>query len=175
MGGPVINAGISLSHCEHAIEPGCQIDFAGPARGIHLRLSPVMTLRVGTDLTSVQAVREAVRDHGDRYLHRIYTEAELRDCHTSHGIVHERLAARFAAKEATLKVLRPADGGIAWKCVEVVRHPSGWVGLELTGEAASIAATEQLSDFALSISHEGDYASAVVIAQRTTEIDTTVR
>ena len=124
-----------------------------------------MALRVGIDLVSVGAVREAVHDHGDRYLERLFTEAELRDCKTEHGLAVERLAVRFAAKEATLKVLRPADEGISWKSMEVVRHHTGWVGISLSGSAASIAEHERLKGFALSVAHESDYATAVVVAE----------
>ena len=92
-----------------------------------------MAVRVGIDLVSVDTVRESIREHGDRYLERIYTEAELRDCLGAEGTVPERLAARFAAKEATIKVLRPTDQPIPWRNIEVIRHPSGWVELELSG------------------------------------------
>ena len=122
-------------------------------------------MRVGIDLVSIASVRQSIREHGDRYLERVYTEDELRDCRTDHGIVAERLAARFAAKEATIKVLRPVDEAIPWSALGVVRHSSGWVGVELSGRAAELAAEAGLSDFALSISHEADYASAVVIAE----------
>jgi holo-[acyl-carrier protein] synthase len=122
-------------------------------------------MRVGIDVVSVDAVRTSLRDHGPRYAKRIYTEGELRDCTTAEGIVPERLAARFAAKEATLKVLRPIDEAIPWRTIGVVRHGAGWVTVELSGRAAELAAEAGLSDFVLSIAHEADYASAVVIAE----------
>ncbi len=124
-----------------------------------------MAMRVGIDLVSVDAVRESISEHGARYLERIYTEGELRDCRTDQGIIAERLAARFAAKEATLKVLRPVDEAIPWRTIEVVRQGAGWLEVELSGRAADLAAEGGLSDFALSISHEADYASAIVIAE----------
>jgi holo-[acyl-carrier protein] synthase len=124
-----------------------------------------MARRVGIDLVSVNAVRDSIREFGDRYLKRFYTEAELRDCDTGQGIVAERLAARFAAKEATLKVLRPGDEAIPWRTMGVVRHGPGWVTVELSGRAATLAAESGLRDFELSISHEDNYASAVVIAE----------
>ncbi len=124
-----------------------------------------MALRVGIDLVSVDAIGEAVRDHGDRYLQRLYTEAELRDCRSDHGVALERLAVRFAAKEATLKVLRPSDQGISWKSMEVVKHPTGWVGISLSGSAARIAEAEGLGGFVLSVAHEENYATAVVVAE----------
>jgi len=121
-------------------------------------------MRVGIDLASVASVRESIGDHGDRYLQRIYTEAELHDCRSAEGFVAERLAARFAAKEAALKVLRPREDAIPWHDIQVVRDPSGWVGLTLSGAAARLAAEQGLGELALSISHEAGFATAVVIA-----------
>jgi holo-[acyl-carrier protein] synthase len=122
-------------------------------------------MRVGIDMVSVDAVRESIRQHGDRYVKRIYTEGELSDCHTDQGLIPERLAARFAAKEATLKVLRPVNEAIPWRTIEIVRHGAGWVSVKLSGRAAALAAEAQLGNFELSICHEGNYASAVVIAE----------
>ncbi len=121
-----------------------------------------MAQRVGIDLTSVTTVREAVAAHGDRYLERVYTAQELTDC----GGDAARLAGRFAAKEATLKVLRPAaDTPLPWSDIEIVRDPGGHVELHLTGLAAARAASEGLAEFAVSLTHDGDAACAVVIAQ----------
>jgi holo-[acyl-carrier protein] synthase len=119
---------------------------------------------VGIDLVSVDAVREAIDTHAERYLERVYTERELADCTSPQGVDPERLAARFAAKEAALKVLRAGEVGLSLKAIEVRRNPGGWVDLELTGTAAELARASGLEEFALSISHEGAYATAVVVA-----------
>jgi holo-[acyl-carrier protein] synthase len=124
-----------------------------------------MSLRVGTDLVSIETVRGSISDHGGHYLERVYTERELQDCHTPNGIDPERLAARFAAKEATLKVLRPRDEGIPWNSIEVRRDPFGWVELELTGPAAVLASEAGVTELSLSIAHEGEFAAAVVVAR----------
>lgn len=124
-----------------------------------------MAMRVGIDLVAVRSVRESIRDHGERYLQRIYTERELRDCSDGEQVAAERLAGRFAAKEATLKVLRPDREAVPWSAIEVVRDPAGWVELELSGPAAALAARRGLDGFALSISHEDGYATAVAVAE----------
>ena len=81
-----------------------------------------MAQRVGIDLASAQRVREALEAHGARYLDRIFTAAEQGDCAGD----PVRLAARYAAKEATVKVLRPdPDTAIPLRDIEVVRAPSG--------------------------------------------------
>ncbi len=123
-----------------------------------------MPVRVGIDLVSVDSVRRSIENHGARYLERVYTERELADCSAPSGIDPERLAARFAAKEAALKVLRPGDVGVSLLAIEVHRYPGGWVELELSGAAAALASEAGVSNFALSITHEAGFASAVVIA-----------
>jgi holo-[acyl-carrier protein] synthase len=120
--------------------------------------------RVGIDLTSVEVVREAVSTHGDRYLNRVYTAREQADCAGDPA----RLAGRFAAKEAAIKVLRPArDEALPWSDIEVVRGRDGYVELRLAGLAAAHASEQGLQDFAVSLTHEGDAACAVVVAQTT--------
>jgi holo-[acyl-carrier protein] synthase len=126
-----------------------------------------MALRVGTDLVLVDTVRESLDRHAEHYLERVYTRREVEDCRSARGLDAERLAARFAAKEATLKVLRPREEGIPWSAIEVRRDPSGWVALELSGPAAALADREGVTELSLSIAHEGDFATAVVVASCT--------
>jgi holo-[acyl-carrier protein] synthase len=121
-----------------------------------------MAMRVGVDLASVTGIREAMTAHGDRYLNRVYTPRELLDC----GGDPARLAGRFAAKEAAIKVLRPGqDTSLPWSDIEVLRQPEGHVVLRLAGFAALRAEHEGLVAFSVSVSHEGDTACAVVLAE----------
>jgi holo-[acyl-carrier protein] synthase len=121
-----------------------------------------MPYRVGIDLVAVESIAAAVRLHGDRYLERLFTPRELADC----GGAAERLAARYAAKEATIKALRPGPrDSVPWNDIEVVRSPEGWVDLQLHGRTARFAAVTGIGGFAVSLTHEGEYASAVVIAE----------
>jgi holo-[acyl-carrier protein] synthase len=124
-----------------------------------------MALRVGIDLVATDAVRDSIASHGDRYLDRIYSAHELSDCSSATAVDPERLAGRFAAKEATFKVLRVGDEAVGWRDVEVRRHPSGWVELLLSGQAATLAGEAGISDLALSLSHDQGFAAAVVVAE----------
>jgi holo-[acyl-carrier protein] synthase len=117
-------------------------------------------MRVGTDLVRVHEVAASITRFGDRYLRRVYTDHELTSC----GGEPSRLAARFAAKEATIKVLRPADARPDWRAIEVRRHASGACDLHLSGTAAAQASAAGITSLAVSLSHEGDLATAVVIA-----------
>jgi holo-[acyl-carrier protein] synthase len=123
-----------------------------------------MPLRVGIDLASVELVRDAIEAHGDHYLQRVYTERELSECTMDAVPDPERLAARFAAKEATLKVLNPGEVGLALTAIEVVRADDGAVALELAGQAARLAGESGITELTLSLTHEGGLAAAVVVA-----------
>ena len=121
--------------------------------------------RVGVDLVRVDAVQDALTTFGHRYLDRIFTAGEQADSESAPQTPDtQRLAARFAAKEATLKVLRPERHWFDWRQIEVVRHSGGWVELALHGAARAQAEAEGLHRFSLSLSHEHDYAIAVVCA-----------
>jgi len=110
--------------------------------------------RIGLDLVSVEAVAAAIATHGDRYLRRTYTEEELRDCAGE----PERLAARFAAKEAAMKALDRGDEPLPWTSIAVHRDAGGRPTLQLSGAAA------ELANFELSLTHDGGYSAAVVLA-----------
>ena len=126
--------------------------------------TPAAGLRVGVDLVATQAVAQSIANFGDRYLQRIFTAGELADSTTEQGEPSTlKLAARFAAKEATLKVLRPAHRWYDWRSIEVRKVGSGWTELQLHGEAALQAEAQGLHSFSLSLSHECEYAIAVVI------------
>jgi holo-[acyl-carrier protein] synthase len=78
-----------------------------------------------------------------------------------------RFAARFAAKEAVVKVLRPIDVRPDWKSIEVHRDPQGWCEINLCDLAHDLATRAGITALAVSLTHDGAYASAVVVAQIT--------
>ena len=124
-----------------------------------------MGLRVGIDLVKVTTVSSSIDEHGEHYLHRVYTDAEIADCTGPAGLDPLRLASRFAAKEATMKVLRVGDAAVPWPAIEVRRNPGGAPEVVLHGPAAQRADDDGIEDLALSFTHEEEYAGAVVVAQ----------
>src|SRR5205085_3129716 len=122
--------------------------------------------RVGIDLVQVSRIADSLDRFGARFTDRLFTAAELAYANAAPELTCERLAARFAAKEAAKKALGLTDG-IGWRDIEVARARSGACELVLHGPAAAGAGPCTL---ALSLSHEGDYATAVVIADRTTPL-----
>ena len=115
----------------------------------------------GIDLVEVERVARLMREHGDRFLERCFTEGERAYAASSEKLRDERLAVRFAAKEAALKALGTGwRGGIAWTDVEVVRAPSGEPSLRVTGEAGRVASGLGVASWRLALTHAGGMAAA---------------
>ena len=133
-----------------------------------------MRARVGIDLVYIHDVRDALSTFGERYLSRIFTARERAYCCEDWPLsrspiacmasppprVAQRLAARFAAKEAVFKLLR-SPGGVGYRDVEVV---SGGGDVVLSGAAAELARARNLGPIDISLTHEGDYAAACATA-----------
>jgi serine O-acetyltransferase len=128
------------------------------------RGSPLEGIRVGVDLTSVTEVRSSITTFGQQYTKRVYTERELADSSSELDAMARSLAARFAAKEAVLKVLGNLEDPPRWTEIEVRRTPEGPCEIHLTGRAASLAAQSHLDTWAVSLTHEAEMAAAVVVA-----------
>lgn len=124
-------------------------------------------LRVGVDLVRVSRVEESIAAFGERFVTRVFTAGEIAYADGAPGPAEraERLAARFAAKEATIKALSLTDVGTDWRAIEVVKDAHGAPSLVLHGSAAAAARAESVTELSLSLSHEGDQAIAVVVAQ----------
>ena len=115
---------------------------------------------VGLDLVAVSRFA-AVLARRPRLADRLFTVTELIEA----GGRTERLAARFAAKEAVLKALGVGLGAGRWHDLEVRRTPSGAPLLTVAGRFAVLAAEAGFTHFDVSLSHDGDVAGAVVIGR----------
>ena len=124
---------------------------------------------VGVDLVQLSRVEESLTRFGDRFLRRVFTEGEIAYATAAPSQTSKRLAARFAAKEATVKALDLVERGVGWREIEVGRGPSGAPTLLLHGGALAAAEEAGVEHLSLSLSHEGDYATAVVITTRETQ------
>ncbi|HEX4208299.1 MAG TPA: holo-ACP synthase [Ktedonobacteraceae bacterium] len=122
--------------------------------------------QVGIDIVKVCHIQDSIERFGNRFLNRIFTKGELAYCQSlsSASAVAQSMAARFAAKEATIKVLRPEVYMLDWRNIEIHRSEGGWCDLVLSGEATDLARSRGIAAFSVSMSHEEEYATAVVIA-----------
>ena len=74
-----------------------------------------MIAGTGTDLTEIARIQQALERYGERFLKRVYTDAEIRYCQRKRHTAAESLAARFAAKEAGAKALGTGIAqGVGW-------------------------------------------------------------
>lgn len=119
-----------------------------------------MKLATGVDLVDIARIRDAIERHGEKFLARIYTEAEQRECN---GRV-ESLAARFAAKEAAAKALGCGIGNVSWLDVEVIGDENHAPRLYLHSEGEKVAERLGLSTWSVSLSHTESQAIAFVVA-----------
>ena len=95
---------------------------------------------------------------------RLFTPGELAYARSAHDPT-ERLAARFAAKEAVLKAMGLGLGACGWHDIEVVRASSGAPSLLLRGRAADHAAERGVRRWHLSLTHTTVLAEAIAIAE----------
>src|SRR5919201_6376332 len=119
----------------------------------------------GIDLIEVERVAASIERFGERFLKRVFTDAEIRYCRSKHNFA-ERFAARFAAKEAGMKAIGTGwRGGVAWREVEVRREPGGRPSISFSGRAAEYAARLGMRRASLSLSHTAVHAIAQVILE----------
>lgn len=117
----------------------------------------------GVDIVAIARIGEMRDRHGDRFLERVYTPTEREYCLASKTPL-VRLAGRFAAKEAVLKVLGTGwRGGIGWTDVETLPDRFGRPHVFLHNECARLATEQGIESVLMSISHAGDYAIASAI------------
>ena len=119
-----------------------------------------MKLSTGVDLIEIERIREAIERHGNKFIARIFTESEQREC----GGRTASLAARFAAKEATAKALGCGIGDVSWLDIEVRGDENNAPHLYLYGEGEKMAGKLGLLQWSVSLSHTETQAIAFVVA-----------
>jgi holo-[acyl-carrier protein] synthase len=124
-----------------------------------------MIVGTGIDIAEVPRIVQSIERFGERFLHRIFTSAEIRYCDSKANRA-ERYAARFAAKEAAMKALGTGwNHGVRWRDCEVTRMPGGRPTLTFHGKAAEFAAKLGTKNIALSLTHTKEQAMAQVILE----------
>ena len=128
-----------------------------------------MNLSSGIDLIEIDRIQKALERHGERFLKRVFTDAELAPLRTKNiktaqpRVIAAELAARFVAKEACSKALGTGIGPVSWKDMEIVNERSGKPTLRLSGRAAQIANFLGYTTWSVSLTHSRDMAAAVVV------------
>jgi holo-[acyl-carrier protein] synthase len=115
---------------------------------------------IGVDLALIPRLRQMVARWDDRFLRRVFTDEEIAYCRRRRDPI-PHFAARFAAKEATLKALGTGlQLGVSWREMEVRRERGAAPTMVLSGRCRVIARAKGGDRVLLSLTHEGDYALA---------------
>lgn len=117
-------------------------------------------VRVGCDVVAVVDIAESLAAFGDRYLNKVFTADEINDCQGEGRV--QRLAARFAAKEAVIKAFAQPDMPFPFREIEVTRDGPLPV-IRLGGTVAQGAQRQRWLRTSLSLSHAECHAMAVVV------------
>jgi len=113
---------------------------------------------IGIDIIEIARIKKTITRWGDIFLRRVYTDAELERYREKPS----SLAARFACKEAVMKLLGTGRNGLHWREIETLSHPSGKPRLNLYGRAQNQANKLGINEIAVSLSHSKEYAIAYV-------------
>ena len=117
-----------------------------------------MILGVGIDMVKIDKLKEAISKWGQGFIDRVFNENEV--AHINEGkIYYQRLAARFAAKEAVIKAISK-EYPLALKDIVILNKKNGAPYCEFKKDINI--------NILLSISHIEDYAVACAIAQKKT-------
>ena len=119
-----------------------------------------MKLSTGVDLIEIERIRDAIERYGDKFIARIFTQSEQREC----GGRVASLAARFAAKEATAKALGCGIGDVSWLDIEVRGDENNAPHLYLHGAGEKMARRLGLLNWSVRLSHTEIQAIAFVVA-----------
>ena len=125
-----------------------------------------MIAGIGVDIVDIARIQALLDRYGDRFLRRVYTNAET--AYAMSGVNRaERLAGRFAVKEALMKALGTGKSqGILWRDVETVRGRSGKPEVRLHGQAMLWMTLRGGVAVHVSIAHDGGKAVAFVILEK---------
>jgi holo-[acyl-carrier protein] synthase len=127
-----------------------------------------MIIGLGSDLVDIRRIKSTLSRFGDRFIARIYTDAERERSERRAGIRVASYARRFAAKEACSKALGTGfRRGVFWRDMGVVNLASGKPTMALSGGAAirlaEITPAGMVAQIDLSITDDHPIAQAIVI------------
>ena len=126
-----------------------------------------MNIAHGIDLVDFPRIAEMFARHGQRFMDRVFTAAEQEYANANKNRM-EKLAGRFAAKEAILKLLGTGwRGKIAWTDIEIINNEMGQPQVTVSGEVKEIAQRLGIGDISVSITHTANFAIASATALTT--------
>jgi len=124
---------------------------------------------VGTDIIEVSRIEKLIKEKGDKFLNKIYTQKEIDYCESKGSNKYQHYAGRFAAKEAAFKAVSgsmwPVFSKIKFKDIEINNAHDGNIGRPYVTINKSIIEDRELS-ISISISHIKEYATAIAMIDK---------
>jgi holo-[acyl-carrier protein] synthase len=125
-----------------------------------------MIAGIGVDIVDIARIQALLDRYGERFLRRVFTGKETAYA-MSGANTAERLAGRFAVKEAVMKAFGTGKSqGILWRDVETLRGRFGKPEVHLHGQAVRWMTQRGGGAVHVSITHDGGKAVAFVILEK---------
>lgn len=126
----------------------------------------------GIDLVDIGRIEQMLEKHDARFLSRVFTAREQADAKKVKNRT-EKLAGRFATKEAVMKLIGTGwRDGIAWTDIEVINDPLGNPQVHISGKVKTLAEQKGIEQITLSITHTANLAMASAVALQNTDTPT---
>jgi holo-[acyl-carrier protein] synthase len=119
----------------------------------------------GIDITECLRIAQMIERHGELFITRVYTEAEIEYC-SARKAATQHYAGRWAAKEAVLKALGTGwRRGISWRDIEIRNDRQGAPTVHLRAGARDVMERAGIRSLHVTISHCRSYAVSYVVAE----------
>ena len=128
-----------------------------------------MKILLGNDICEIERIQEVYKKYQNKFLKKTFTETEINYCLSNSRLTAQRLAVRFAVKEAVSKALGVGinklgwSKGINWKDVEVLRDSNGALNITLYNKAKQLEQELTIKNWTISVSHSSSDAIATVV------------
>jgi holo-[acyl-carrier protein] synthase len=120
---------------------------------------------IGTDIIECLRIAQMIERHGELFITRVYTDAEIEYC-TARKAATQHYSGRWAAKEAVLKALGTGwRRGISWRDIEIRNDRKGAPTVNLRAGARDVMEKAGIRRLHISISHCRSFAVAHVVAE----------
>ena len=120
---------------------------------------------IGVDVIECSRIQRSIERFGDRFLHRVFTESEIKYS-MSMKFPERHLAARFAGKEAVSKAFGTGIGkAMGWRNIDIQKKESGQPFLAFSGPAEAFAVERGVISALITLSHTEHHAIACVVLE----------
>ena len=118
-------------------------------------------ITIGNDIVAISRIRRILNNHGQRFIHRVFTADEQRHC-LKFKDTASHFAGRFAAKEAIKKALLQIKPHLklSWRQINIASRRDGAPQVEIDQVRSHLK-------IVCSIAHDGDYATAFALVETT--------